>query len=788
MTAQLISAAAPVLAELGQFGDWLGSDDFRNDAGAAARLYWAILSGLTAYSAIAIFLSSIDDAFIDLYYWVYRVQRLVTRPFRKVPSLKKLHALPQKRFAVMVPAWQESDVIARMLVHTLKTMDYAQYDIFVGTYPNDPETIAEVDRVARQYPQVIRASVGHAGPTSKADCLNWVIANIAKVEEERGQKYDAILMQDSEDVIHPLSFKLVNAYLDRADMLQLPVLSMPRKWTALVACHYMDEFAEWHTKDLPVRASMTGQVPSAGVASAFSRRAIQLLCDERDNQPFNTDSLTEDYDIGQRLYEAGFKSEFVRYRAKTAVAERKARFRPGMVTTYKRQLIATREFFPDKAKFSIRQKSRWMLGISFMGWKQLGWVGPAAHRYFLYRDRKAIWTAPTGMLAYAIVFQWLLYAALVSLVPSTGGLPPLIDPNSWLWTIVQINFIFLVNRVLHRVIFTGAAHGVKYAILAPVRMVIANYIGFMACWRAGRRWVWHVMSGTRLTWDKTAHAYPSMEELQAAGAANAARARRLGDILLSWGMVGDAELEAVVAEQRRQYRPLGLALLDNALVTEDELATAFSDLTGLPRIDLDPLKTEPALLKRIPHALAARLTAYPYGKENGSIHVAIAEPITEEQRAMLEKAAGKPVKLAFAPLSDVAFGIRFGWNRAELDSDLRADRVLTQMTMLAGEESANVWKHIRRQWTRAGDLLVRRGALSHDQLMAALDRIYTTGERLGDYLRLNRIVRPVDIAALDAAQPKTPFGFVHVATRLGYLKDADLAEVAAKQPEILEDA
>ncbi len=45
-----------------------------------------------------------------------------------------------------------------------------------------------------------------------------------------GEHYDAFAMQDSEDVIHPLSFKVVNAYLDRSDMVQLPVLSMPRTW------------------------------------------------------------------------------------------------------------------------------------------------------------------------------------------------------------------------------------------------------------------------------------------------------------------------------------------------------------------------------------------------------------------------------------------------------------------------------------------------------------------------------------------------------------------------------
>lgn len=47
-------------------------------------------------------------------------------------------------------------------------------------------------------------------------------------EAETGRRYDAFIMHDSEDVIHPLSFKVMNAWLDRADMVQLPVLSMPR--------------------------------------------------------------------------------------------------------------------------------------------------------------------------------------------------------------------------------------------------------------------------------------------------------------------------------------------------------------------------------------------------------------------------------------------------------------------------------------------------------------------------------------------------------------------------------
>ena len=498
-------------------------------SGDAVRLYWAILSGLTVYAAIAIFISSVDDAFLDLYYWVLTVQRVLTRPFRYVPSMKQLDEMEQKKLAVMVPAWHEADVIGRMLVNTLKTMDYRNYEIFVGVYPNDQETIDEVNRIVRQNPGINIAFVGHNGPTCKADNLNWMVAGIVNREEELGERFDGILMKDSEDVIHPMSFKVINAYLDKADMLQLPVLSMPRKWSSLTACHYMDEFAEWHGKDLIARSHMTDLVPSAGVATAFSRDAIELLRAERHNQPFNVDSLTEDYDIGHRFYEAGLKSMFVRYWARMPYATRKAWFANRDVHKHRRELVCTREFFPDNVKVSVRQKSRWMLGISYLGWKQLGWIGPASHRYFLYRDRKAIWTAPTGMLAYAILLQWALYWLIASLFPQAGGLPPLIDPDSWVWSIVLINFVFLLNRVLHRLIFTTAAHGLKYAVLVPVRMVWANYIGYLASMRAARRYLWHVISGNRITWDKTAHAYPSMAELgQGEGG-------RLGDALIYWG-------------------------------------------------------------------------------------------------------------------------------------------------------------------------------------------------------------------------------------------------------------
>lgn len=57
--------------------------------------------------------------------------------------------MPEKRLAILIPAWQEADVIARMVDHTVEELDYRAYDIFIGVYPNDADTIREADAWSR---------------------------------------------------------------------------------------------------------------------------------------------------------------------------------------------------------------------------------------------------------------------------------------------------------------------------------------------------------------------------------------------------------------------------------------------------------------------------------------------------------------------------------------------------------------------------------------------------------------------------------------------------------------
>lgn len=701
--------------------------------------YWEVLRWAVMVSAVLILISSLDDLLIDIAYWWGKLQGLCTFWVRP-PAQARLDREPEKLIAIMVPAWQESDVIANMVANTNNTFDYSRYHIFVGVYANDPDTRREVDKVRQRFPNVHRAEVPHDGPTSKADCLNWIIQNILLYEERTGQTFGAFLMHDAEDVVHPYGLKTVNWFVDEAAMIQMPVLSMDRKLTKLVACHYMDEFAEFHTKDLPVRSALAGMTPSAGVATAFHRDAILALVKEKNGLPFNTDSLTEDYDVAHRLNALGYPSQFVRYHARIP-RQRKSWFGDRTVTVRRRELVATKEFFPDRFTTSVRQKARWTLGISIMGWNQLGWFGGPINRYYLFRDRKALFTAPVGIIGYLIVIQILGAMLLEWLWPEALDLPPVIDRH-WVWVLVTINLFFLINRILHRAWFTGINHGLKHVPLTPVRIVVSNLISFGAFWRASRQWIMHLITRRPIAWDKTQHAYPSLSELQQGSG-------RLGETLRFWNHVSEPDLTAALAAQQANYRPLGLLLLDLKHVEDEHLAEAFAERGETYASMFDPFQIDKATLNLLTVAQAARYGAVPLRRHGMDLDVALAEPLPPALRAELEKLLGRQgvrsIRFLFAPLSDIAFAIRFAWGDDPFQSVRPRLAEMRASGAFDASREALLWRSVRAGYARLGDVLVRQGRLSHADLAKALSAMRANGGALGETLVLLGMVTGEDI-------------------------------------------
>ncbi len=97
-----------------------------------------IAYGIALPTAVVLTLHGLDDLFVDLFYYL----RGLRVSAHEQLTVEALRAKPAQRIAMMVPAWQEAAVIDRMLENALTTLDYDpdRFEIFVGTYPNDPET------------------------------------------------------------------------------------------------------------------------------------------------------------------------------------------------------------------------------------------------------------------------------------------------------------------------------------------------------------------------------------------------------------------------------------------------------------------------------------------------------------------------------------------------------------------------------------------------------------------------------------------------------------------------
>ncbi len=731
----------------------------------SAVVGWFVLQILVAMIALVILVSSLDDIIVDITYWALKIRRAFRpNPYGLPDTAAELEQKEERPLAVMVPAWDESAVIARMIANTIANIKYTNYHIFVGVYSNDEATRNEVDRMSRMYPTVHRVDVGHPGPTSKADCLNWLIQGIFLFEEQHNMTFAGVLLHDAEDVIHPYSFKLVNWVLPYLDLIQLPVYSMPRKLNQFVASHYMDEFAEWHTKDMVVREFMTGIVPSAGVATAFSRLALSKLVQTEDGLPFNTDSLTEDYDVAQRIQELGLRGGFVRHEI-----EQQHTDDDGKVDRRK-EVICTREFFPDRFKYSVKQKSRWMLGIAYVGFEQIGWRGSLGNRYFLYRDRKGIVTSPVSMLAYFIVLNIIAYSLWVALAPTAWRLPTLVESGSVTWYLVMVNLAFLAVRVAHRAYFVTRLHGWAHGALSALRIPVSNAIAFFAHLRATRQYFVGKVTGKKLTWDKTSHSYPSASEILNGRA-------RLGEVLTQMGAVRPQDVDAALAIQETNYRPLGLLLLDRASISDEALAAAFGELAGFGFESFNVHHVPDHVVAMIPQRIAARFGAFPICEEQGRLIIGLREPLSKAQQVSLIDQINPQLKVTFvlSPRSDISFAIRFAFDGHLLDEAIRDLGLLQRLKVLSAEQVDLVWKGIRRSYVPFADLAVKLGYLGHAELAQRMEYFWSQSNVpfVGDYLASNGLLTDEQVNEILSIQARECLDPLTVAANLGLISESN---------------
>jgi bacteriophage N4 adsorption protein B len=447
-------------------------------------LDWAFVE-LLMMSSVGILILGFDELFVDLIWFLRHSSRNlgIYRRHNRMTANDIAHRETVHHFAVFIPAWDESSVIEAMLKNSIAVYHNKKVALFVGCYKNDPKTIEAVKRAADHGAHLVICE--REGPTTKADCLNNLWWAMTKFEVQQKHPFKAVILHDAEDFVHEDEISVFDYLADRFDLIQLPVIPLLDPKSIFISGHYCDEFAESHTKALAVREALGATLPAAGVGCAISIKYLRILASLNPKGPFDEASLTEDYELGIGISQFGLRAAFV------SIPDRN-RMLP----------VGTRAYFPSKLNDSVRQKSRWMIGIALAGWDRLGWGDGIIENWMRLRDRSAILSSILMAAAYVALFigcflyiQWFAYGRSLPEFPMI------------LVLMLKISLALLVWRLVARFAFVARLYGWKQGIWSVPRMVVGNAIAILAARRAVWTYIKSLRSGT-LIWDKTPHSFP----------------------------------------------------------------------------------------------------------------------------------------------------------------------------------------------------------------------------------------------------------------------------------------
>jgi bacteriophage N4 adsorption protein B len=567
---------------------------------AIVSLYFLMWYFLVLLSVLFI-CSGLDDLFIDFSYWVRAIRRYFKTRHYPPLTYQKLADKPEQLIAILVPCWHEAGVIGTMLEHNVYSIDYQNYCIFVGAYPNDPATIEEVQRVALKHKKIQLVVNQCEGPTNKAENLNQIYLGMCAYEKTYAVKFDMIVFHDSEDIIHPLSLKLYNYLIPRKDMIQIPVFPLRVSYHKFTHWLYADEFSENHTKNIVVREAIGAHVPSAGVGTALSRHAIELIRQERVHGPFSTDTLTEDYRTSLAIRLLNLKQIFVTQAIFKMQWEPRGWFRKGYVQRVRKEYIATRALFPMEYKKSVRQKARWIIGIVFQEWEHNPWPEQWRVRYSVSHDRKGFVSHFINGFSYFVFLFWVIYTWCTQSNPNYPSLREQFNLHPWVWWLIGAVTFIMFERMLQRMIAVKRIYSWVPALLSIPRTFYGNLLNLNAVLRAYS--IFFAKQVTQTTapaapiWDKTDHTFPGSHILMP-------YRRRLGDLLIEAKKITPEQLEQAMIEQQKSGNRIGNILCKMGFLTPTELITWLGrqyDLQCFPKSILDVAleQYEPAVPKRV---------------------------------------------------------------------------------------------------------------------------------------------------------------------------------------------
>ncbi len=355
--------------------------------------------------------------FIDVLFNLYLILKSLHFPPEISIDVQKLEDLKSSNlpiYSILCPLYREAKILPQF-IEAMKALDWPKekLDILLLLEEDDTSTI-DAARTMKLPSSMRIVIVPHSEPKTKPKASNYGLAMA---------KGAYVVVYDAEDIPDPLQLK--KAYLG---FQQLPasVVCLQAKLNYYNPHHnlltrlFTAEYSLWFDVVLPGLQSINTTIPLGGTSNHFRTKDLQKL---QGWDPFN---VTEDCDLGARLFKQGYK---------TAIID-----------------STTLEEANSRVKNWFRQRSRWIKG--YMQTYFVHMRNPMAFAKTHGIHALIFQLVVGGRIAFMLInpFLWLAtisYFALYTIVgPAIEAMYPSVIFYMAAFSLVFGNFIYLYNYMI----------------------------------------------------------------------------------------------------------------------------------------------------------------------------------------------------------------------------------------------------------------------------------------------------------------------------------------------------
>ena len=129
--------------------------------------------------------------------------------------------------------------------------------------------------------------------------------------------------------------------------------------------------------------------------------------------------------------------------------------------------------------------------------------------------------------------------------------------------------------------------------------------------------------------------------------------RKLGEILVAAGKITEGQLNYVLSKQGTIGKKLGQILVDEKMVSEDDMINAIVAQTGIQKVDLSEVELDKKAIKMVSQNLCQKHDLAPFGFNQSKIKVALADPLNIFAIDDVSISTGLDVEVYIASIKDI---------------------------------------------------------------------------------------------------------------------------------------